>query len=73
MFIDYAIEGFIKHKINWISRILCAVAGIGMVFPNYLISVVAIGVGVAAILLDKLVFGAKQKHLEKVERHEDTV
>lgn len=73
MFIDYAIEGFIKHKINWISRILCAVAGIGMVFPNYLISVVAIGVGVAAILLDKLVFGAKQKHLEKVEHHEDTV
>lgn len=56
MFIDYAIEGFVKHKLNIVSRIMCAVAGITLVYPNYVVSVIGIAIAAAAIILDRITY-----------------
>jgi len=53
MFLDYAIEGYRKQKLNIVSRILCAVAGITLVYPNYIASAIGLGIGVVAIVLDR--------------------
>ena len=53
MFLDYAIEGYRKQKLNIVSRILCAVAGITLVYPNYIASAIGLGIGAVAIVLDR--------------------
>ncbi len=52
-FIDYAIEGFIKEKLNVVSRILCAVAGVSLVYPSYIVSAIGLGLAAAAVILHK--------------------
>lgn len=54
MFLDYAIEGFRKAKLNVLSRILCAAAGITLVYPSYIVSAIGIGIAAVAIVLDKI-------------------
>ncbi len=53
-FMDYAIEGFIKRRLNVVKRIMCAAAGILLIYPNYMISAVGLGLAVVVIVIERL-------------------
>ena len=53
-FMGYALEGFIKRRINIVKRLMCAAAGILLIYPDYMISGIGLALGVIVIVLERL-------------------
>lgn len=53
-FMDYALEGYIKHKLNIIMRLGCAGAGILLIAPNIIASAIGIVIAVAVVVVDRM-------------------
>ena len=53
-FMDYALEGYIKHKLNVVMRVMCIASGILLIYPNYAISAVGLGIAVAVVIVERL-------------------
>ena len=53
-FMDYAIEGFIKRKLNVIMRILCVVSGVLLIYPSYTVSMIGLAIAVVIIVIERI-------------------
>ena len=53
-FMDYAIEGFIKRKLNVIMRILCVVSGILLIYPSYYVSMIGLAIAVVIVVIERI-------------------
>lgn len=53
-FMDYAIEGFIKRKLNVAVRVMCAAAGILLIYPSYSVSFIGLALAAAVIVIGRI-------------------
>ena len=57
MFMGYALEGFMRRKLNLVTRLLCGVGGVALVFPSVAFSVAGVALILVALLLMKIASG----------------